>query len=308
MLDLRTRKQGGPIKTWNVLINNLRALCDTCKINPEQLLVDKKTTETIIKNFAEIFKSGQNVRHGTSRKRKTHIHGIKIAVGAVRSFCAFHDMTWPRGTAGIMSAKVISHGDHSDIRLTDEELKKADRFIRKQWGIDSDIYRIFWVGIESCARRTALLDMNCDWTLYVNKETRKKIFIMTAFESKTAYIKKGKWTKYITRKGTQKSLQIHKSNGNSKIWTPAPYERKVKEMLSQLREIYRHLEKVDDYFYETPFHSLRHVGAHYWLSKTNYNFGFVAKIGGWHTIDELKTSYGEMPPDFVINMIDAKLV
>jgi len=30
----------------------------------------------------------------------------------------------------------------------------------------------------------------------------------------------------------------------------------------------------------------------------------VAVIGGWHTIDELKKSYGEMPPEKVLEGID----
>ncbi len=63
------------------------------------------------------------------------------------------------------------------------------------------------------------------------------------------------------------------------------------------------MEKSEEYYYNNSFHALRHIGAHYWLEKTDYNYGFVAKIGGWHTINELKNSYGEIQPEFVLDMI-----
>ena len=50
-------------------------------------------------------------------------------------------------------------------------------------------------------------------------------------------------------------------------------------------------------------HALRHLGAHYWLSKTNYNYGIIAEVGGWHTIDELKKSYGQIPPEKILEII-----
>jgi hypothetical protein len=61
-----------------------------------------------------------------------------------------------------------------------------------------------------------------------------------------------------------------------------------------MKEIYKHIGK-NGYFEEHPTQVLRHIGVHYWLARNNYNYGLVALIGGWHTIDELKKSYGEMP-------------
>jgi len=48
---------------------------------------------------------------------------------------------------------------------------------------------------------------------------------------------------------------------------------------------------------------LRHIGAHYWLSKTNYNYGIISEVGGWNTIDELKKSYGQIPPEKILEII-----
>jgi hypothetical protein len=44
------------------------------------------------------------------------------------------------------------------------------------------------------------------------------------------------------------------------------------------------------------------LGAHYWLTKKNYNYELVTVIGGWNTIDELRKSYGELPPEKVLEM------
>ena len=308
ILDLRTRKQGNPVKTWKNQVSSLYNLCNSCKINPEQLLIDKKTTETIIKNWSELY-----VNEETSQKYKINTvnpqNAIHTKVMTTRSFCGFYGITWPKGTSGIMSGRTIGHGKYPDIRLSLDELEQANQYIKKRWGLDSDIYRIFWVGVESCARKTALLDMKCEWIKHKDADKEKTIFLMTVFESKTSHIKDGKWRKYITREETQHSLQIHKNKGFVRIWIHTGTNKPTQDMIrEQLREIYSHLGKQDAYYYRNPFHTLRHIGAHYWLEKTQYNYGFVAKIGGWHTIDELKTSYGEMPSEFVIDMIESKIM
>jgi hypothetical protein len=69
-------------------------------------------------------------------------------VQGVRDFCRFYGMSWPRGSSGIMSQKIPNHAKYSDIRLTSEELEMADDYIKNTWGLDSDIYRWFWIGID----------------------------------------------------------------------------------------------------------------------------------------------------------------
>lgn len=303
--DLRCRKNGMPIKSWKMMLSSLRFLCRKCRINPEQLIIDRKTTERIVKNFAEMYKTKEitiKSKRGIDFESSVKI-AIYTKVLAVRSFCAFHGLSWSRGTSSIMSRRIVSHGKYAHIQFTSEELDIADLFIKKTWGLDSDIYRVFWVGVESCARKTALLNMKCDWIKQENKENNSVIFVMKATETKTNYIKNGQWLKYITRASTQKSLENHKSKDNIKIITKDSRSKQENELRNQLRQIYKHVGKLEDYFYTNTFHALRHIGAHYWLEKTNYNYGIVAKIGGWHTIDELKNSYGEMSPEFVIEKI-----
>ena len=58
---------------------------------------------------------------------------------------------------------------------------------------------------------------------------------------------------------------------------------------------YRQAGLVEDYWSLRPFHSIRHIFAHYWLRKTNFNYEQVAKQGHWGATTELKRSYGQLP-------------
>ena len=57
--DLLTRKGGKPVKTWMIRIRKLHVLCNTLKINPEELLVDEKATEKFIKNYLDLYREGK---------------------------------------------------------------------------------------------------------------------------------------------------------------------------------------------------------------------------------------------------------
>jgi len=145
--------------------------------------------------------------------------------------------------------------------------------------------------------------MKNDWTEIKTKSGRT-VFLMSAIESKTENIRGGKWTKFITRPDTQKSLELLKSRNCDKIYESTlpeyVFKRKMNENLS---EIYHHIGKKESYFHNHSSHTLRHLGAHYWLSKTNYNYGIISEVGGWNTIDELKKSYGQIPPEEILEII-----
>ena len=145
--------------------------------------------------------------------------------------------------------------------------------------------------------------MENDYTKIKTKKG-KVIFLMSVIESKTENIRGGKWTKFITRKDTQRSLELIKSRNCDKIYESTELRYSFKKNINnQLIEIYQYLGKRESYFQNHPSHVLRHIGAHYWLSKTNYNYGIIAEVGGWHTIDELKKSYGQIPPEKIMEVI-----
>ena len=65
----------------------------------------------------------------------------------------------------------------------------------------------------------------------------------------------------------------------------------------KIREIFRHCYHTaglkDEYWYNHSLHSLRHVFAQYWLELSNYNYGFVARIGHWKTESIVREVYGK---------------
>jgi len=77
-------------------------------------------------------------------------------------------------------------------------------------------------------------------------------------------------------------------------------------MNEQLKDLYRFMGKdPDSLYFKRPSHVLRHLSAHYWLSKGNYkNHVEVAKLGGWNTVDEMIKSYGEFPPEKMNEFLD----
>jgi hypothetical protein len=126
----------------------------------------------------------------------------------------------------------------------------------------------------------------------------------TSFICFRIFFKSGKWTKFITRPDTQKSLELLKLRKCDRIFESVLSEYAFKSKIhKELSEVYSHLGKNDSYFQQHSSHALRHFGAHYWLSKTNYNYGIIAEVGGWHTIDELKKSYGQIPPETIMDVI-----
>lgn len=304
--DLLTRKNGEPITTWKSRILSLESVCNTCMVNPRDFVISQRQTEKILRNYAELYGKERAVkRHSGRKKMSDDIRNIVYQrVQGVRDFCGFHGLIWKRGVGGIMSQKVPNHAKYADKRLTDEELEQADMFVKERWGLDSDVYRWFWIGIETCARFSALHSMNLDYTRHVNEKSGKTTYIMTVHEKKTRHIKNGKWFKYITRLDTQKSIDLLKSRGGTRIYESRDSKFGFTAMISKsMREIYTFLGKTE-YFENHPTHALRHIGAHYWLAKKDYNYGLVAMIGGWNTIDELRRSYGEMPPEKVLDMIE----
>lgn len=304
MDDLLTRKQGLPLKIWKNRLRSVEVVCNTCKVSPYDLTISAKRTEKILRTFAKHFQNGNVICSNQGRKSLGMNTSIYNRVQAIRDFCSFYDITWRRGVSGIMSQKVPGHGKYADIRFTAEEFDAADKFIKERWGLDSDVYRWFWVGIESCARQTALYHMKNDWSKSKTK-SGGIVFLMSAIESKTESIRGGKWTKYITRKDTQTSLELLRERHCERIYESKLPEYSFKQKINEsLVEIYHHLQKNEAYFQHHPSHALRHLGAHYWLSKTNYNFGIIAEVGGWHTIDELKKSYGQIPPEKILEIIE----
>ena len=85
--------------------------------------------------------------------------------------------------------------------------------------------------------------------------------------------------------GKESSDDLHQTKQQAKA---------AKEIGDNLKAVYAQVggNLSKDYYARKPFHSLRHIAAQVWLDKSDYDYGFVAELLGWTTIDELKTSYG----------------
>lgn len=52
--DLITRKGGEPIKVWKQRLCSLEAVCNTCNSHPSDLLASQRSTEKIMRQFAQV--------------------------------------------------------------------------------------------------------------------------------------------------------------------------------------------------------------------------------------------------------------
>lgn len=310
---MRAQNSGEGLVAWSSKVSSLRVVCNTLKIQPEQLIIDKETTRRYWINFVEHLKNNTAVFDRVNNTKYKSIQTAQVPYkAALRLFCARHDITWARGQDEVMGNRVVNHGQYAHIRLTPTDFEMLEAHLLENFGLDSDEYRMIWYGIESCCRDKALFSTKLDWD--VIDDEGSQIFVLRAFESKTKKYNGGWWEKFVTRPKLQESLLLHKKRGNAFLWTPQKSTQVNTRFKDIFRNIWRAIGKIPDYdacvakradgyretgnyFYDHPVHAVRHIGAHYWLAKTDYDYGSVADIGGWMTIDELKKSYGAMPPE-----------
>lgn len=311
-------------KSWSNDYNKLKNYCNTFKKNPEQLLPpvikNWQELESILDKELGMLKRGEVVFSKSKRGRtfqrsaESHLNYLDNTfhhiVMSIRLFVTFHGVSIPDNVGGVLSGKVRQHGEYADIRLTLEEIKEGERFIldNPKYGLDSDLFRVYSVGIDSGARKTALLNMECSWEETKHPKTGEMIFVMKAYESKTD----STWKKYITNPKAQESLRIHRAKGKfSKIISTDKITNAVEDDLAeQLREVYRHLGKekahLDEnnigYFMKKPYHTLRHISAQYYITKTK-NYTAVTFFCGWKSEIELRNSYGEMPAELLFETL-----
>ena len=81
--------------------------------------------------------------------------------------------------------------------------------------------------------------------------------------------------------------------------TSGKYQTNRKHLRDLMRHCFTAIPKPlpDDYFGLMPLHAIRHIFAQYWLDYSDYDYGWVARLGHWKTIAELQNSYGFMDDD-----------
>lgn len=283
-------------KGANLFVLKIEQICNSLHIEPVQLTMSLKQTEEYAQAFYNKIESGE-FETRTSTRTNSGIDQIWYQHRmAIRSFAINSGVSIPKGHGGILSGKIVSHALYADLELSDKQISDVEKYIIDTWGLDSDIYRMTMFGIETGARRKAMMNATLDFKETTDEDST--VFTMSVIETKTEHIEGGKIEKFIQRQKTQESLKLAKQKGYTKLWDSKNItESKFYVTLcKQLKEIYRYLGIAHHYFYEKPVHVLRHIAVHYWLRLTDYDYVFVAKIIGI-SVQELIKSYGKMPID-----------
>jgi integrase/transposase-like protein len=279
--DLLVRNSGEPIVLWRANVRQLKAICDTLKISPEALIVNKETAQVLFTSFVLEFK----------KDHSTNTHHYLMAL---RNYAAFNGIVWTRGVSGLMSGKKVSYGQYAHIQLTDQQIAEGTEIA--QWWGDIDLRDWFSFGCETGPRHEALRDMQ----LYTY-EVHDGFSTMKAYESKT----KGTWTKYFVNPTVQRYLQERierqRAAGKQKLFQNGVSDRDFStEINARLKKLYKALKITEPYFYAHPSHALRHIAAHHWLRLMDYNYSRVAKILGWKSEVTLRECYGEEPGESLL--------
>lgn len=321
--NMQNRARGGkPFGNLKNFINKFKVFCDTLEIEPIQLISGTTTQEVLengrnyMINFMEIYMQKKAKVRYEKKWSAERVNKITTTYGyakVVRDFMRIHNYSYPEGEGGVMSQSTSSfHGNYSDVRMTIDEYRKAKQFIKDNWGLDSDVFRWFSVGIEAFPRRTALHGMTTAYTK-VNYNNRE-FYAMFVIEKKTSHYKKGKWDKLIFDDDTKESINLVLNRGGNYIIEERHIGLAVNDIYPKLKQVYKFLNKShlhcriegDDttsYFLEHCSHSLRHCGGQIWLIMTKWNLDFVASMG-WKKVQELSDSYGEMPAEMKLEILE----
>lgn len=317
---MNQRSHGGvALKTTDALLRAFLVVCNTTRTTPDQWVVGSR--EDILEfgrktmaAFREAYKAKEaaiNYPKNWSLERADIAAVTHSYAKGPRNFLYTLGYSYPRGEASAMSASVVPfHGNFADVTMDEGQYKEGKEYIKANWGLDSDVFRWFGVGIEGLPRARALHGMTTEREIFKTKDGRT-IFIMKAFESKTEHYKRGIWKKWITSADVQEAILAVKGDY---IITERRFDHATKTIYPRLKDVYKHLglaskhltnpkDPASGYFLKHPSHALRHCGAQRWLRLTNWNVPFVASMG-WKKPDELLESYGQQPAEMQLKLVE----
>lgn len=292
------------------MLRNLIAFFNTVKITPE-MLVAQKSPDYVVEMrdlymehyFNKTDWRETKTKHGDFESKKYNMNQ------ALNSFCNMNGIVWERGSEE-MSRKVVGHGKYKKVRFSKDEFIQAEKYLIEKFGVDSDEYRWFWIGVETCSRAGELMLMKLDYEEVFFKDGSTKSLHMDTFASKLEHSKAGGDVEvFVRRINTMIAVKALRKRGGHNI-----YENKkglsksklIKYFTDTMKDLYLFLGKdLSEFFFIRPNHTLRHLGAQYWLLKSDFkDFTIVAKIGHWGTVQEMIDSYGETPPEVFQRTLD----
>jgi len=308
----KSKKNAGKgIKQQWTFIRNLLAVFNTCSVTPEMLVAQKSTeyVEQIRDKYMDAYRAGTDWRiskkskHGDPELKEYNINQ------ALASLCAVWSISWERGSEE-MPRVVIGHGKYKNVRFTVEEFLRAEKYLIEKFGVDSDEYRWFWIGVETMSRSSALMLMKLNYEEVFNKDGSTKSLHMDTFEGKLEHTKVGgDVEKFVRRRNTIISVKALRKRGCATIYENKKGLSKIalkKYFTETMKDLYTFLGHDEtEFFFIRPNHTLRHLGCQYWLLKSKFrDFSIVAQIGDWTNISELVASYGGTPPEVFQETLD----
>ena len=178
---MRSRSRGGTeLKGWHTLLSKFKNICNTVKANPEQWITGNNLNEVLdngrelLTNFMELYKKREAlIKYNQNwTLESTNLQSVAYSYSkAARDFMRSMGYNYPEGESGVMSQSISSfHGNYSDVRITEEQYFKAKNYAAARWGLDSDSFRWFGIGIEGIPRAKALESMKSKYTIHQNKK------------------------------------------------------------------------------------------------------------------------------------------
>jgi len=251
--NMLTRKQGAPIKSWKKRLTDFTVWLNSLKINPEQALVSLEITDKYQTNFLQLFQQGKAETNYHKDPNETNIQGVAYRYSqAYRDFMNFHKMPYPKNYGGVSSQKIIGHAQYSDVKLSDEEIEKSKQYLIKKYGICSDEFRFFMMGVESCGRHKAVFGMTLDYD--VKKFDGHEAYVFEVVETKAEHLRGGKWKKFVTDPDLKKSIDDLKKKGINRLNEEELPEHKLSlKIRTAFLDLYKYLGKEtihDGYFME----------------------------------------------------------
>ena len=312
-----TRRDGEPLASIQDKVNAFKQICNTLQVNPKAFITGNNVTDILehsdelIGNYVKLYSQGK----ATIPKRE----GVDLEIfryrhaQAMRSFMSAFGFQYPKNYGGNVGQNVkVFHGKYSDVKLSEEQLQEAKKYIIENWGIDSDVFRWFFFGIESCARADAIHKAKSMYQKIPFRGGQAYLFIV--YESKTRQIKGGLRKKYITDEDLKKSLDLVAKRSDFIIEKRGQLDKndiysKIKQVWKFLRVDKLHLKNQNNdttgYFMNHTSHALRHIGCQLWMRRFGYgSMELVALMGDWSTIDEAKKSYGEIPEEQILLTVE----
>ena len=306
-------------KAINQKISSLNRVCQAVKMTPVGLLQRGYTGDEQLSAIDDLMKTA----HETSI---TSVNSFYTCRMAIRSWLSFNGIVIPKPcTYGHLHGEVVeSHGQAAHVRMSKSEIAQANTILENpkaklpfpERRIDTEIF--FKFGVETCARQMAIVTAKISAENYGGWNSSERTF--KVIERKLYHVGKHRMIKRIFCSELVRIINARQKAGEKcLIGKPNEYVNfstmenessddvkqnrqqvnALKEIDANLRAVYEQVggNAADPYFTKKPSHSLRHVGAQYWLRKSRFDYGFVAELGGWTTLQELQKSYGGMPRD-----------